>query len=263
MRTYSNGKQTGGQRFSRQYIYRLLSNKIYLGQIIHKGVAYQGQHEAIIDQETWDKAQAVLKQKAGQNIKRPHVKAPALLRGLVHCHCCQSALVEVKTKRRNRIYAYYTPTKAIHLGYKVCSIGPIPSGELNNLVLGQIRHFIQSPEVVSQVTKRIELYSGKIDSYFEAIRGYLAEFDHFWAKLPAKTAHEIVCLLVKSVCIEPEQIIIEMNLEGFSSLMAKFEKEKGNDTEVAAKPKSTKTSLSQPKARKQSVARAKTLELCG
>ena len=35
-------------------VYKVLANRVYLGEAVHKGVAYPGEHAAIIDQRTWD-----------------------------------------------------------------------------------------------------------------------------------------------------------------------------------------------------------------
>ena len=58
-RIYRNGSQSGGQGavFAKRALYALLSNPIYVGEIAHKGARYPGQHQAILDRETWDSAQ--------------------------------------------------------------------------------------------------------------------------------------------------------------------------------------------------------------
>ena len=55
LRTMLDGRMSGGTAFSRGHLYSLLSNPIYIGRIPHKGRSYEGEHEAIIDAETWDK----------------------------------------------------------------------------------------------------------------------------------------------------------------------------------------------------------------
>jgi hypothetical protein len=39
---------------------------IYTGQVRHRGEIYPGEHEAIVDRETWEKVHAQLKANAGQ-----------------------------------------------------------------------------------------------------------------------------------------------------------------------------------------------------
>src|SRR6476660_3001945 len=65
-RTMLDGRHSGGTAFSRGHLYLILSNQIYIGRIPHKGRSYDGEHEAIIDAETWDKVQARLAMNAGR-----------------------------------------------------------------------------------------------------------------------------------------------------------------------------------------------------
>jgi DNA invertase Pin-like site-specific DNA recombinase len=58
----SDGKLGGWM--SRGALYALLKNPIYAGLIAHKDKLYPGQHEAIIDRETWEAAQKKLKASA-------------------------------------------------------------------------------------------------------------------------------------------------------------------------------------------------------
>jgi site-specific DNA recombinase len=44
---------------SRSQVHRMLASPYYLGQVIHKGVAYPGKHEAIVDEQTWQRVQAI------------------------------------------------------------------------------------------------------------------------------------------------------------------------------------------------------------
>lgn len=53
----SNGSLRGGCHFSRGSLFHLLRNRLYLGEITHKGQSYPGQHEAIVAQELFDTVQ--------------------------------------------------------------------------------------------------------------------------------------------------------------------------------------------------------------
>jgi hypothetical protein len=45
---------------SRGALYLILQNRLYRGEITHKGNAYPGEHPAIVDKPLWDDVQAVL-----------------------------------------------------------------------------------------------------------------------------------------------------------------------------------------------------------
>ena len=51
-----------GKPIDKGVIYKLLNNRLYLGEAVHKGESYPGEHEAIISQALWDKVHAILKQ---------------------------------------------------------------------------------------------------------------------------------------------------------------------------------------------------------
>ena len=63
--------------------YRLINNRVYIGEAVHKGSAYPGEHEAIVPRALWDKVHGILKEspRARANITR--AQTPALLKGLV------------------------------------------------------------------------------------------------------------------------------------------------------------------------------------
>jgi DNA invertase Pin-like site-specific DNA recombinase len=55
-----DGAEYGGQKFSRGALYLILQNRLYPGEIPHKGNSYPGDHPAIVDKPLWDDVQAVL-----------------------------------------------------------------------------------------------------------------------------------------------------------------------------------------------------------
>ena len=55
------GRTSGGRPFSRGHLYHLLHNRVYRGEIVHRQEAYPGNHSAIIDDEVWQRTQAVFK----------------------------------------------------------------------------------------------------------------------------------------------------------------------------------------------------------
>ena len=52
----------GGKLIDKGYVYRILNNRVYMGEAVHKGTAYPGEHQAIIDRTLWDRVHAILGQ---------------------------------------------------------------------------------------------------------------------------------------------------------------------------------------------------------
>ena len=70
-----DGTDYGGQKFSRGALYLMLQNRIYRGEITHKGNSYPGEHPAIIDQPLWDEVQAVACRRTGSSGRRAHAQS--------------------------------------------------------------------------------------------------------------------------------------------------------------------------------------------
>ena len=81
-RQCANGTR-GGRPWTKGAVYKVLANRIYLGEAVHKGVAYPGEHVAIIDQRTWDKAHTVMAEPAHRRRAATRSQVPALLKGLI------------------------------------------------------------------------------------------------------------------------------------------------------------------------------------
>ena len=79
----TSGPHKGGCIFRRGTLYHLLSNRIYLGQMVHKGDYFAGEHPPIIPAELWDAVQDKLRVNASGTSRRLKSQQPSLLVGLV------------------------------------------------------------------------------------------------------------------------------------------------------------------------------------
>lgn len=144
-RQMKNGKERGGQSFSLASISSILRNPVYIGKISHQQEIYEGQHKAIISQDLWDTVQKIKSTNRRGRFNSPSEQKNNLLKGLVECECCGTAMVPTSSKKGNKYYDYYTSTQAIKNGYATCSLGSIPAGELETLVISKVQKIFQSP----------------------------------------------------------------------------------------------------------------------
>lgn len=83
LHTQTSGKTRGGLPFRIGHLYTILRNHLYRGEIKHKGEVYAGDHEAVIDQALWDRAQAQLASNAAIRLSGKSSKDPSLLAGIL------------------------------------------------------------------------------------------------------------------------------------------------------------------------------------
>lgn len=95
-----------GHRFSRGRLYHLLSNPIYIGRIRHKEQVFDGLHDAILDQDLWDRVQNQLRTNAVIRSSRSNVRNASLLAGKIFDADGRS-LTPNHAKNDGKRYRYY------------------------------------------------------------------------------------------------------------------------------------------------------------
>jgi site-specific DNA recombinase len=83
VRTASDGSSYGGQPLTRGALYLMLQNRIYRGEIVHKGKSYPGEHEATIDETSWNNVQAILSENRVDRTNGKSGNEPSLLMGVL------------------------------------------------------------------------------------------------------------------------------------------------------------------------------------
>ena len=106
----TSGPHRGGIPFARGSLFHLLKNPIYRGKIVHKGQVYDGEHEAIVDEELWDAVQARLKEKAPPRKRPKNDRNQALLNGIITDPEGRPVVPTYATKGTRR-YAFYETRK--------------------------------------------------------------------------------------------------------------------------------------------------------
>jgi DNA invertase Pin-like site-specific DNA recombinase len=102
----ASGPHRGGCEFRRGTLYHLLSNRIYRGQMVHKGEHFAGEHPAIVPQDLWDRVQDKLKGNASGTSRRLRGQQPSLLVGMVWDGEARAMTPSHATKVGRR-YRYY------------------------------------------------------------------------------------------------------------------------------------------------------------
>jgi DNA invertase Pin-like site-specific DNA recombinase len=129
-------RAVGGVPFSRGMLFALLSNRIYRGEVVHKGTAHPGEHDAIIEQALWDKVQLTIEanrveRKAGRNIKHP-----SLLAGIIYDGHGRRMSPSHAVKQGKR-YRYYI-THASELTEGSPSAWRLPAHDVEQAVIQQV-----------------------------------------------------------------------------------------------------------------------------
>jgi DNA invertase Pin-like site-specific DNA recombinase len=222
-----------GRPFDKGTLYKILRNRTYLGEAVHKGRSYLGEHQPIIDGATWKRVHEVLATNAKRRGNEARARTPAALRGLMHCTLCSAAMTPTHTRRRGRLYRYYVCLGASRRGHDTCPVRSIAASEVEGLVLAQVRRLLVSPELVARTITAVQRESGAGDgTQLEEgeVIDALGSLDLVWDELyPAEQAR-IMRLLVERIDIAPDGISVTLHAAGIRSLVAELAGEKAADS---------------------------------
>ncbi|MCH4152695.1 MAG: recombinase family protein [Sphingobium sp.] len=149
LRTSPSGKVTGGVPFGRGPLFIMLRNRIYRGEINHKGTLYPGLHEAIIDAETFERVQQLLDTNSHRKGKRVQQQDddPSPLMGLLYDDKGNRLTPVHGRNRRGRLYRYYIQP-GLQTGQQPRdsnSIRRVPAPVIEDLVIGKLRDLMVLP----------------------------------------------------------------------------------------------------------------------
>ncbi|MFC4624286.1 recombinase family protein [Daeguia caeni] len=211
-----NVRTRRGKPIDKGFLYKLLNNRVYIGEAVHKGTSYPGEHEAIIDRALWDKVHTILQTSPRQRAGNTRSQTPALLKGLIFTDT-GSAMTPTATRKGSKLYRYYTSMDLIR-SRTTEAAGPqrLPAGMVEGAVIDEIRRMIATPEVRARALAAVKLDIPDVDA--KAVIAALGEFDALWASLfPAEQAR-IVQLLVARITVGSTGLAVDLRHDGIGSL---------------------------------------------
>jgi site-specific DNA recombinase len=176
-RLSKTGNVSGDKAFSRGALYTMLQNRVYLGEITHKGTSYPGQHPAIIDRALWDRAQLELKDNVQGERRRPRATSTSLLMGLLYDEASNLFTPSHATKKGRR-YRYYV-SRSLIKGRTKDQTAPVrlPAEEIEELVLLQLSALLQSAPRILDLFQLSSLGMTETQHVAKIAQEYLASLE--------------------------------------------------------------------------------------
>ncbi|MDR1208622.1 MAG: recombinase family protein [Holosporales bacterium] len=189
--------------FSKDRIYRLLRCPLYKGYLHCEGALYKANHQAIIDEATWDQAQELLTLKP---IKAAPERMPfdCAFKSKIRCKECDKAMVVTLGSKKCKKYPYYTclrKTKGIH-----CSgmNQNIDAELVQRIVISELQKILKEPEMLGALWAKISQSSPPN----EACKN-LQNLDQIWNFLSPPERYIILQEFVHMVWLSRDGITIE------------------------------------------------------
>ncbi|MBB6193184.1 DNA invertase Pin-like site-specific DNA recombinase [Sphingobium wenxiniae] len=207
-----------GKLIDKGFLYKLFRNRLYLGEAVHKGTSYPGEHQAIITPELWDQVHAILQESPRQRAANTRTQTPALLKGLIFTDR-GIAMTPTVTKKGSRHYRYYTSMDAIR--NRACegrdSFVRLNAGMVEAAVVQHIRSLLRTPEIAARAMEAARRNDPDIDE--QDVVTALSGFDSLWESLfPAEQAR-IARLLIERVTVSADGLAVDLRTEGLGSVI--------------------------------------------
>lgn len=205
-----------GKTFAKGHLYKILENKTYIGKIEHKGKVYDGLHDAIVDEDIFEKAQKLLSENRIRNSVSSDKKNPSLLAGKLFDDK-NDYMSPSHSNTRNRKYRYYVSQAIIqHRKNETGTISKIPAGEIEKFITQEIKEFISNTNNIQPLLKESDIHkqkailnniTDKIDNQF--IRIILSKVVLYKEKVEIAICKEQLLKVLESVAYNidlPEEI---------------------------------------------------------
>ena len=218
-----NGQFREGRPIDQQYLFKLLRNRIYLGEIQHKDTSFPGQHEAIIDQDTWDLVHAFVDRRK-QGPREGITQHPALLAGLLHAPDGQLMIHSYTRKKNGRLYRYYVSylhkrrNAGATLAPGVTDIGPLPAADIEAAVLEQIQQALRAPQLLLATWRSCQKHpKGALLEEAQVVVA-MQRIGKVWDQLFPKEQQRITQLLIERVQLHDRGLDILWREDGWLGL---------------------------------------------
>ena len=175
-----------GQPYNKNRVHGLLTNPIYKGKVHYQGVLYDGEHEAIVTEATFNRVQEILATNRNSPSSTKPNKHGGILKGILRCKACDSGMSHSYSKKKtaSRSYRYYVCQNAISRGWKHCPHPSLPANEIEQFVINEIRAIGIDENLIGEVVSQSKASTqDEVDTHKKRLRILKKELAGYQARL--------------------------------------------------------------------------------
>lgn len=214
----SGVRTKSGRVFCKQAIYKILHNRMYIGEIVHKGKNFPGAHQPIIARDQWDAAHRVLDTDRRERVRDTMAlsQPPSLLRGILFTTEGER-LMPTYTAKKKKTYRYYVPNRVGHFGAGASKFGTVPAEPIEALVVAQVIDALSAPQVVQAVWDQIRAMKAPLSEPDVVLP--MRRLADVWPRLFPAEQQRLVRLLIEKVVLGDSGLEIVWRGGGWAELV--------------------------------------------
>ena len=223
--TTQDGKVRAGKPIDKGLIYKLLNNRIYLGELSHKDQWYQAEHAPIVDRDLWGSVHAILAVNRRTRGNMTRSTTPFLLKGIVFGNDGYALTPWHSTKKTTgKRYRYYLPMRDIKEHAGASGLPRLPAAELESAVLNQLRRILRAPDLLGDVVPQAIRLDPTLDEAQVTVA--MSRLDAIWDQLFPAEQTRIVRLLVEKVIVSPNDLEVRLRANGIERVVMELHLER-------------------------------------
>ncbi|WP_413894002.1 recombinase family protein [Candidatus Skiveiella danica] len=223
--TTQDGKVRAGKPIDKGLIYKLLNNRIYLGELSLKDQWYQAEHAPIVDRDLWGSVHAILAVNRRTRSNMTRATTPFLLKGLVFGNDGHALTPWHSTKKTTgKRYRYYLPMRDIKEHAGASGLPRLPAAELESAVLNQLRSILRAPDLLTDVLPHAIKLDPSLDEAQVTVA--MTRLDAIWDRLFPAEQTRIVRLLVEKVVVSPNDLEVRLRANGIEQVVMELRPER-------------------------------------
>jgi DNA invertase Pin-like site-specific DNA recombinase len=233
------GHRTGGVPFFRGALYCLLKNRLYRGEIAHRGNVYPGQHKRIVSLEVWEAVQVQLATNNQAKRTGVYAKDPSLLAGLL-VDDRGHRLTPIHTVRRGKRYRYYV-SQAVLNGRtgQPGSISRVPAQELEQQVFHQVEQWLASDRTVLD---QLTLPADDVATHARLLAGA-----KIWKDLRSRQPADLraFCLAsIRRITVQENVLHVALSRSGLRTVLVQGQNTPTTDLTLSTTPEDSEDDIS-------------------
>ncbi len=179
--TTKTGTVGGASAWTVANVLRILRSPLYIGKITIGDAVYDGEHEGLVPLEIFQKVGAILGENAPMT---KSVQRGYMLRGVLRCGVCNSAMTPASAYKGKREYRYYRCTKRDREGRGACPTRPLPAQGVEAFVVERLRQIAGDAKLAHRVTVGVQ---ARVTSAQEKLEAEHRELPRQIGQLSAET----------------------------------------------------------------------------
>ncbi|MBR0660636.1 recombinase family protein [Roseomonas oryzicola] len=208
-----------GRPLARGAVFHLLQNRVYRGEVAHRGNVYPGEHAAIVDTELWEAVQQGLAASRADRRLGGNASHPSLLAGMVADATGEPMVPTHANKGGHRYRCYVSNGLITGTREEHADALRVPAAALERVVFGRIARLLSDgPELLSTLrsARVLPTEAAQQRRVLEAA-GKLARR---WHQQGHAAQREILLALQAEMTVQRQEITINLAPHGLLAVLA-------------------------------------------